>query len=142
MFSRLFCSVILILGNFVLFMKLNYVEPILKKENFLSLYYSTNSLKKTLVFGHVFTKFTIDMSVYYNGKIILENVCAAYTDNEAALFADLGNENPRAIRCLTRRLKPSVQATAAPYRLSEQEIDDIVTETVIKTIINIQRGRL
>lgn len=82
------------------------------------------------------------MSVYYNGKIILENVCTAYTDNEAALFADLGNENPRAIRCLTRRLKPSVQLTAAPYRLSEQEIDDIVTETVIKTIINIQRGQL
>ena len=81
------------------------------------------------------------MSVYYYGKSIPENVCDAYEDNDAALFNDLGNENCAAIRCLTRRLKPQVAAMGKRFGLSEQEIDDIVTDAVVETIFNIKRGQ-
>ncbi len=98
-------------------------------------------MKKITLFQSPFEQTYDCMPVYYYGKVIPENVCNPYNGNEADLYRDLGDEKPTAIRCLTRRLKPSVQAEAAPYRLTEEEIDDIVTDTVIKTIINIQRAR-
>ena len=81
------------------------------------------------------------MPVYYCGRPIPENVCVTYEDNEAVLFQDLGNERPEAIRCLMWRLKPQVAALGYRFGFSEEEIDDIVTDAVVETMFNIQRGQ-
>ena len=83
------------------------------------------------------------MPVYFYKEPIPENVCADYRNNEAALFQDLGNERGEAIRCLTRRIKPLVEAKANGKGIFDMEaIDNIVMDTVIATIRNIQRGRI
>ena len=81
------------------------------------------------------------MPVYFYKEPIPENVCDVYEGNDAALFQDLGDEKRTAIRCLTRRLKPQTAAMGKRFGLSEEEIDDIVTDAVVETIFNIKRGR-
>lgn len=77
----------------------------------------------------------------FQGKLISQNVCKIYEGNEAALYKDLGDEKPEAIRCLTYQLLPRTEADGYKMGLSKEEIDNIVMDTVIKTIIQIQRGR-
>jgi hypothetical protein len=81
------------------------------------------------------------MPVYHYGVIIPEKVCDAFKGDERALFDALGREDPRAIRCLTRRLIPSITAESERFSLEPDEISDIVTDTVVKTIIQIKRGK-
>ena len=79
-------------------------------------------------------------SVIFRGKLISSTVCSAYEDNDAALYEGLRYEVEAAILCLTQRLKYQIRPRAVQNGLTEQEIDDTVEETVIQTILNIQRA--
>ena len=78
------------------------------------------------------------MPVIFRGKRIPHNICQAYEGNELAFFDALSREEKAAIYCLIQRIKPSI--TFRGKGLTEEEIDDVVEDTVIETILNIQRS--
>jgi hypothetical protein len=83
------------------------------------------------------------MPVHYRGKIIADDVCAAYEGNDALLFADLGQERPvpNALFCVIWRNKRAALALGKQYSLSEEEIDTTLTEALMDLIENIKRGQ-
>lgn len=78
-------------------------------------------------------------SVIFRGKLIPQNVYTAYEGNDAALYNDLGKEVEAAMLCQIGRLKQQIAPDLRAKSLTEREIDDVVEETVIDTILNIQR---
>jgi hypothetical protein len=79
-------------------------------------------------------------SVIFRGKVIPNNTCQAYEGDERAFFDALGREEEAAVLCLIRQIKPSVAFEGRQNYLAEEQIDDIVEDAVIATILNIQRG--
>jgi hypothetical protein len=79
-------------------------------------------------------------SVIFRGKIIPDTICQAYEGDERAFFDALGREEKEAVYCLIRQIKPPVAFEGRQKYLAEEQIDDIVEDAVIETILNIQRG--
>ncbi len=80
------------------------------------------------------------MSVIFRGKSLPHNTCQAYEGNEPAFFDALSREEKAAIFCLIQRIKPTIVFRCQGRGLTVEDIDDIVEDTVIETILNIQRG--
>lgn len=79
-------------------------------------------------------------SVIFRGKLIPHNVCTVYEDGEQAFFDALGREEKTAIYCLIQRIRPTIAFQSKQKGLTTEEIDDIVEDAVIETILNIQNG--
>ena len=81
------------------------------------------------------------MPVIFRGKRIPHNTCQAYEGNEPAFFDALSREEKAAIFCLIQRIKPTIAFRCKAQGLTdEHEIDDIVEDAMLETILNIQRG--
>jgi hypothetical protein len=77
-------------------------------------------------------------TVIFRGKLIPHNVCNAYEGDEQAFFDALAREEKTAMYCLIQRIKPTIRFRG--QGLTEEDIDDIVEDAVLETILNIQRG--
>ena len=79
-------------------------------------------------------------SVIFRGRQIPQNVYTAYEGNDALLYNGLGYEVEAAVLCQIGRLKGQIALDLINKGLSEEDINDIVEDAVIETILNIQRG--
>jgi hypothetical protein len=83
------------------------------------------------------------MPVNFRGKILSEDICAAYEGDDAALFADLGQDKPvpNAMFCVIRRAKPAAMNQGRKYGLKEEEVDTALLKAVLDLVENIKRGQ-